>query len=180
MLYSPTLEECDITFDKLKKVLAIADVVFSGCNIIDPTVDEIADLEESIEYLEECWYDAGLSETPKAHLVFRHLVWDITQYKGLGDKQEQELERRHQLQKKWSYRLRGMRNSGKRLKKQYEYKWRMGHPRIASILTSVDEPKRKRKHSPHTLWEENESKRQLIKKERRDNIIRTLRMEDED
>ena len=68
-IYSPTVDECEVTFDKLTKVLEIADIVFSGCNIIAPTAEEIADLEESIEYLEERWYDAGLSETPKAHLV---------------------------------------------------------------------------------------------------------------
>ena len=179
-LYSPTVTECDVTFEKLTKVLEIADVVFSGCNLIAPTEEEISELEESIEYLEECWYDAGLSETPKAHLVFRHLIWDITQYKGLGDKQEQELERRHQLQKKWTNRLRCMRDSGNRLKKQYEYEWRMGHPRVERILAKVDNPTRKRKESPLTLKEENEVRRSMIKKERRDGVVRMLRLEDEE
>ena len=108
------------------------------------------------------------------------MIWDITQYNGLGDKQEQELERRHQLQKKWTFRLRCMRDTpGQRLIKQYEYEWRKEHPRVQSIIADVEKPKRKRKNSPHTLKEENESRMSAIKKERRDDVIRILQMEDE-
>ena len=63
--------------------------------------------------------------------------------------------------------------------KQYEYEWRMRHSRVESILADVDKPKRKRKHSPRFLKEENESKRLVIKKEQRDDVIRILKMEDE-
>ena len=57
-LYSPTVEECDKTFDALAALLEVADVVFSGCNIITPTEQEILEIEENIEYMEERWYAA--------------------------------------------------------------------------------------------------------------------------
>ena len=103
--YSPSITDCEGKFETIAQVLEIADVVFSKCNVLSPNDEELADLEDSIAILEEKWYKACLPVTPKAHLTFKHLILDIRKYNGLGDKQEQELERRHQLQKKWSNQL---------------------------------------------------------------------------
>ena len=97
--YSPSVSDCEERFENIAQVLEIANVVFSHCNILSPTETELADLEDSISIFEEKWYQACLPVASKAHLTFRYLLIGIRKYDGLGDKQEQELERRHQLQK---------------------------------------------------------------------------------
>ena len=180
-MYSPTIEDCDEKFETLAQVLEIADVVFAGCNIVAPNEEEIRQLEKNIEILENRWRKANLPVTPKAHLTFQHLIGDVRLYGGLADKQEQELERRHQFQKKWSNRLRNMRNITDGLRKQYQYEWRMTHPRVERLICEVTKPCRKRKGSPTlTIKEENDIQRADVKRERREEVVRRLRMEVED
>ena len=157
--YSPSVSDCDQRFEDLTQVLEIADVVFSQCNIISPTEIELAELEDSISILEDKWHQASLPVTPKAHLTFCHLLVDIRLYDGLGDKQEQELERRHQLQKKWSHRLRCIQNKTIALSTQYAYEWRLSHPRVEQILADVSKPSRKQKGTTLTMKEENDIER---------------------
>ena len=168
-------------FENLTQVLEMADVVFAGCNVLDPTEEEIKELERNIAILENRWRKAKLAVTPKAHLTFTHLIGDVRLYRGLADKQEQELERRHQLQKKWSNRLRNIRLTNKRLEKQFKYEWRLSHPRVERIIYEVSKPCRKRKGSPTlTIKEENDIKRADVKRELRDEVVRRLKMEMEE
>ena len=163
-------------FEIIAEVLEIADVVFSQCNILAPTDIELADLEDSISLFEAKWYKACLPVTPKAHLTFKHLLVDIRKYNGLGDKQEQELERRHQIQKKWSNRLRNMRDKTKALSLQYAYEWTNTHPRVERILAKVSMPTRKRKGQVLTLKEEKEQERVAVKQQKRDEVVCRLMM----
>ena len=178
--YSPSVSDCKEKFESIAQVLEIADVVFSQCNILSPNKIEIADLEDSIAILEEKWHQACLPVTPKAHLTFRHLIVDIRKYNGLGDKQEQELERRHQLQKKWCNRLRNIRMKTSSLSLQFSYEWSNTHPRVEHILSQVSMPTRKRKGQVLTLKAENEQKRGEIKQQKRDEVVCRLVMDVEE
>ena len=137
-------------------------------------------MEDSIAILEEKWHQACLPVTPKAHLTFRHLIVDIRKYNGLGDKQEQELERRHQLQKKWCNRLRNIRNKTSALSLQFSYEWSNTHPRVEHILSQVSMPTRKRKGQVLTLKAENEQKRGELKQQKRDEVVCRLVMDVEE
>ena len=178
--YSPTISDCEQKFESIAQVLEIADVVFAQCNILAPTENEIADLEDSIAILEEKWHSACLPVTPKAHLTFRHLIIDVRRFNGLGDKQEQELERRHQIQKKWCNRLRNIRMKTTALSLQFSYEWSNTHPRVEHILSQVSRPTRKRKGQVLTLQEENEQKRGEIKQRKRDEVVCRLVMDVEE
>ena len=178
--YSPSTEDCRETFEDLAQILEISDVVFSKCNILSPSESEQADLEDSISILEQKWHKADLPVTPKAHLTFRHLLKDIKLYDGLGDKQEQELERMHQVQKKWSHRFKGISNKSTAISTQYSYEWCSTHPRVEEILRNVSKPSRKRKGTTLTMKEENEQERVAIKQQRRDEVVCRLAMDMED
>ena len=177
--YLPSVTDCEEKFETIAQVLEIADVVFSKCNVLSPNDEELADLEDSIGILEEKWYKACLPVTPKAHLTFKHLIIDIRKYNGLGDKQEQELERRHQLQKKWSNRLRNIRDKTAALSLQYSYEWSNTHPRVEHIISNVTKPTRKRKGHVLTLKEERECERLAVRQQNRDEVVCRLFMDRE-
>ena len=88
----------------------------------------------------------------------------MKRYGGLGDKVEQSIEKRHQLQVKMSIRLRSMKDVKTRLIKQYEYEWRSSHPRVKRIISEVEAPQRVRSQAPTlTLKQENTNKRIKLK-----------------
>ena len=171
----PSVEECQTLFGNLAKLLSMVDVVFADLNLLAPTTNEIDRVRKNLLAMEKLWNIVGLPWTPKVHLLFRHCVDDMERYGGLGDKVEQSIEKRHQLQVRMTLRLRTMRNVNDRLVKQYEYEWRASHPRVKQIITDVDSPKRVRKHSPTlTLKQENTNKRQKVKSLRRLEISRDI------
>ena len=131
-------------------------------------------LKDSISKLEQLWYSVKLPETHKLHLLFRHVIDDIKKWKGLGDKTEQNIERRHQWQSQMMDRLRTMNVTTERLCKQYEYEWRSTEPRCIEILADVLAPVRSKinkRSGELTLGEKSKVKKARIKVEKRTSAV---------
>ena len=151
----------------------MVDVVFADLNLLAPTTDEIDRVKKNLILMEKLWNVVGLPWTPKVHLLFRHCVNDMKRFGGLGDKVEQSIEKRHQLQVLMSIRLRTIKDVNARLVRQYEYEWRSSHPMVRRIISKVEAPLRVRKHTPTlTLKQENSNKRFKAKSLRRFEVAR--------
>ena len=156
-------------FKRFEDVLSIADAAFSNLNIIAPTSDEIKTTEESVRRLGQVWMEVtGVTHTTKVHSLLEHACDCQKRFGGLGDKTEQGIETRHQIQKQMCYRLKRFGgNFESRMKKQLEYEWRQRHPAVEQLIFSVDKSIRKCKCSELTLAEENSMKRRSVQDEDR-------------
>lgn len=171
-----TKEKLLETFNLFRQILKLTDVVFANLNLICPTEKEMKETERYVSVLGEMWIKTyGVTYTPKVHSLLGHACECQRRFGGLGDKTEQNIEKRHQLQKMMSHRLvRLSRDFNARLRKQMEYEWRRRHPRVTRIMVNVDNPIRKRKDCDLTLKEENANKRRSTKEVARMKFVKTL------
>ena len=72
------------------------DTAFAYLRTVAPTDDEYVQTEISLSILEQLWFQVGLSETPKAHILFNHAASQQKLLEGLGDKGEDFVELAHQ------------------------------------------------------------------------------------
>ena len=133
-------------------------------------------IEKYVSVLKGMWIKAyGATYTPKVHSLLGHACECQRRFGGLGDKTEQNIEKRHQLQKMMSHRLvRLSRDFKARLSKQMEYEWRRRNPCVKQIMKGVEKPIRKRKGSELTLKEENAEKKSSLKRADRLEFVKTL------
>ena len=84
------------------------------------------------------WIAMGLSETPKAHMIFTHAADDQFKYGGLGDKIEDPLEKRHQEQMRLDSILNKM-SCGfeQKMYTQFKYEWRNSNPLVTQRIEEV-------------------------------------------
>jgi hypothetical protein len=108
---------------------------------------------ERIDIMKILWLKMGLSETPKAHLIFAHAADDQKRYGGLGDKIEDPLEKRHQEQLRIDSILNKMTGGFKKQKEvQFKYEWRNTNPLVKERVEFVKSlQKRKRKFEKVSL-----------------------------
>ena len=93
---------------------------------------------DRIEVMKVLWTTMGLSETPKAHMIFTHAADDQFKYGGLGDKIEDPLEKRHQEQMRLDSILNKM-SCGfeRRMLTQFKYDWRNSTPLVTDRIEEV-------------------------------------------
>lgn len=119
-----TMVKVQRTLNHYKDMLMTLDAVVSGMRNIHPTEDECANLKKAIEMLEHKWdfedeelAITKLSKTPKAHAIFAHAFEQFVKFGGFGDKDEEFIEKRHQIGLKLDY-------MSKRMKQGFEQKQR--------------------------------------------------------
>ena len=119
--------------------------------------------------MEKRWNDMGLSETPKAHLIFKHAADDQEMFDGLGDKIEDPLEKRHQVQMKIDHILSRMQGGFcSKMKTQQKYEWRDNNPRVLKQIERVQHASTRKITASDGLT--NGHKRQKLIKEERENF----------
>jgi len=171
-------EHCRFNVAKLKKILVhyktllkTLDAVMSTLHIIVPTLDDCEHLKKSIILLEKLWDhedpDLGikrLSKTVKAHLIFGHAYELFVKLKGFGDKNEEHIEKRHQIGKNLMDRVKRMRGGFAAQQKQgLKYRAIISDDKVKQCVDKVKKwasTKAKKK----TIVTELEMKRERIEK----------------
>ena len=73
--------------------------------------------------MKKYWLELECSITHKAHIIFTHAADNQEEFDGLGDKGEDDWERRHQTQGKFDHMLKRMSGGwGKQIRSQLKYK----------------------------------------------------------
>jgi hypothetical protein len=144
------------------------DAVYSHLRIIKPTPEEKKETKNRIRIMEKFWTEMGLSETPKAHLIFRHAADDQEMFDGLGDKVEDPIEKRHQEQMRVDRILAKMPGGfDARMKTQQKYEWRNNDPRVLKQIELVRaNSKRNILCTPNAGLTAGEERQERVKKER--------------
>ena len=152
-----------------KELFQAQDAVYSHLRLIDPTPAEKRETRRRISIMEKLWHEMRLSETPKAHLIFKHAADDQDKFGGLGDKVEDPIEKRHQEQVRLDTILARMRGGFcARMKTQQRYEWRNNKPQVLKQIETVH-AKSKRKFKGTMVNNEltQRTNRQMVIKEER-------------
>ena len=124
--------------DEHRSLFQAQDAVYAHLRLIDLTVEEMRKTRERIAIMKNLWLKMGLSETPKAHLIFAHSADDQERFGGLGDKIEDPLEKRHQEQLRFDAILNKMTGGFKKQKEvQFKYEWRNTNPMVKDRVEFV-------------------------------------------
>ena len=86
--------------DKFQCLFEITDVVFSHLRILDPTEEEMDSTEKAINEMKRIWKDMEIYFTPKAHILFEHMIDQIQFFEGIADVVGDFIECLHQIDKK--------------------------------------------------------------------------------
>ena len=133
-----TLESIDKILSDHRILFQAQDAVYAHLRLIDPTETEMLETVEQISIMKQLWLAMGLSETPKAHLIFSHAADDQRRYGGLGDKIEDPLEKRHQEQMRLDNILKKMTcGFEKKMLTQLKYDWRNTDPLVTDQIRFV-------------------------------------------
>ena len=133
----PTDEEVLAVLDDHELLFMLQDRVYSCLRLIDPTEEEMSETREAIKMMEIKWKEMELSETPKAHLIFKHAANDQKEFGGIGDKIEDDVERIHQKQVHYDSITMRMSDQIERLKTQARMQWRDSDPRVNNQIEKV-------------------------------------------
>ena len=149
------------------------DTAFAYLRTVAPTDDEYVQTEISLSILEQLWFQVGLSETPKAHILFNHAASQQKLLEGLGDKGEDFVELAHQQGLRLEHIMR-------RMAKKYEGKqnaqlaieWKRTNPTVEKYCAIVRNcTRRKRKETQPLLKDARQNLKKKIKQEKREAFI---------
>ena len=169
---NPLCTDQELT-DKLRlyqDIFEVMDSVFSLLRQIDPTEDEMDDLESMIKVLETLWDMAGLSHTVKAHMLFYHAMDQVRANGGIADLVEDFVEQAHQIGMMMDHMTKTMSTGFEgQQRSQIERQWLSTDPSVQAIQKKVREAckRKKRKYGrddeeddkPRYLREANEKKK---------------------
>ncbi len=134
----PPLATIKEQIKKHRHLFMVQDAVYAHLRLLKPTAVELIETKTRISIMERLWHDMGLSETPKAHLIFKHAADDQEKFDGLGDKIEDPIEKRHQVQMKIDHILSRMQGGFcNKMKTQQKYEWRDNHPQVLKQIKRV-------------------------------------------
>ena len=137
---SITSEDVDKKCELYHDILKVMDAMFNHVRIISPTCKEVKRVKRAQNLYKKLQADIGLPETPKSHTNVAHLVEQILKYNGLGDKNEEWLEKLHQLWKKMMYLTQCMTSGWKnRMETSHNYMWRDSNPFVQECSKFVHE-----------------------------------------
>ena len=134
----PTLSEFEEVMMKHKSLLVIQNSVYASLRTISPSKLELDEAKSNIRAMKSLWSKLGFSLTPKAHLVFHHAHYDMVRLGGLGDKNEDFIEKRHQDQKRYNNITLNQHHGVNQLKSQDLMEWRDDDPMICQQIAEVN------------------------------------------
>ena len=159
-----------------KSLFECIDVVFSKLRILDPTVEEIKEIENAIKALERLWIDLDLNVTPKMHILTTHTVEQVVRFGGIADKVEDFIEKSHQIGKRLDHLVARMNSQSFRQQELVKIRrqWLSSDPSVSNQV-SIIRQKRKRNinHLPNRKPKKMEH-RNRVKAEKRDTVMKTL------
>jgi hypothetical protein len=90
-------EDIDTFCQHFQSVFVLWDGAFSFARKFNPTTEDVRMYQQFIETAVKGHVKLGLSITPKVHLMFKHVRWQMENIPGgLGDKMEDWMEKQHQ------------------------------------------------------------------------------------
>lgn len=139
-----------------RKLFQAQDAMYAHLRLIKPSTREKRETRERISVMKILWHEMGLSETPKAHLIFAHAADDQERFDGIGDKIEDPLEKRHQEQMRIDHIVSKMHGGFEaRMRTQQKYEWRNNHPLVVEQINKIVRlTSRKREHDNLSKGEE--------------------------
>ena len=144
-----TSEELDKTMGTYSDLFRVMDLLFSLLRIPAPTVNDIKNAKKTVAQLEQLWKQLNISETPKAHIIFKHTVVQYEYFGGIADKAEDFVEKAHQIGKRLEY-LTSRLPSGDYKRKQlihFQRMWMQQDPDVEMQINNVrTSSKRKLRH----------------------------------
>ena len=146
-------DEIHETLTLHKHLLHSQDLVYSGLRIVDPSIVEMGRTRKDIVRMQMLWNKMEISKTPKAHLLFDHAADEQIKWGGLGDKMEDPLEKRHQIQMEYSKILMRIPDRKHKMRTQSLQEWRNSHPSVKRTITEVY-------HATKKIYNEPQGKRQ--------------------
>ena len=82
-----------------RDLFRVMDLLFSLLRVPAPTKHDIKNAKRAVAKLEQLWRTLRMSETPKAHIIFKHTVQQYELFGGIADKVEDFVEKAHQVGK---------------------------------------------------------------------------------
>jgi hypothetical protein len=137
------------------------DGAFSYARTINPTANDAIAYQQFVDAAVIGHVSLGLTITPKAHLMLKHVRWQMENIPGgLGDKMEDWVEKQHQMGKQERARFRTMKNLQHRSDARARIVHRNSDPVVIAQTLKVDLAS-KRKFKSETRDKEGiESKRE--------------------
>ena len=132
-----TVKEMKTILLKHKQLLKAQDLVYFGLKKIAPSKTEMLQTRNALVKMSKLWKELGCSKTPKAHLLFDHAADEQVRWGGLGDKLEDPLEKRHQIQMSLMSVLKRIPDDAKRLEAQNKREWMISNPLATNILHNI-------------------------------------------
>lgn len=168
-----TVAKLKKVLDHYKTLLKTLDSVMATLHILVPTLDDCEHLKKSVILLEKLWDhedpDLGikrLSKTIKAHLIFGHAYEQFVKLKGFGDKNEEYIEKRHQIGKNLMDRTKRMKGGFVAQQKQgLKYRAIISDNKVKQCINKVHEwASTKAKKKKKTIVTELQLKRERMEK----------------
>jgi hypothetical protein len=154
--------EMEEFLDTIGQLLHTLDYIWAsvrGVEMIDPSAEQLRDLKSACAIAETHWNMLELSVTPKAHLMFHHLVDQMGELGGLADMPDDLIEFEHQRWKKLKQRTCNIRNFEQQNNCQLVYHRMHMHPDIKAIIEDF-EGSRQRNFSESTKRKREEKSNQ--------------------
>ena len=145
-----TSEELKETLNTYNDLFRVMDLVFSLLRIPAPTKYDIKNAKKAVAKLEEIWRGLNISETPKAHILFKHTVLQYELFGGIADKVEDFVEKSHQVGKRLEY-LTSRLPSGDYQRKQhihFQRMWMHQDPRVEQQILNVHTSRKRKISNP--------------------------------
>ena len=140
-----TEDKIRTVFDKYKKMYLLPNQIYSLFRDVLPSEADLERLEKAIELCRVLWMNLGISVTPKMHLLFDGESFaQYKRLKGIGDKEEDFLEKGHQLSMRDNRCTWNMRNCEQQQLSQVRHNRRGLQTVVSNITINVHKSKRRK------------------------------------
>jgi len=152
---SLTPEKIDERCEEYKSAFLLWDGAFSMARKIDPTAQDRAMYRRYMRGAIEAHGKIGCSITHKAHLMWRHVHWQMKCVTGgLGDKMEDWVELAHQTGARRRRRFRTVRDRTVRAAARARYDYRDSNPDVIAWTNALNEESKRRYTNPYRVLKE--------------------------
>ena len=136
-LRPPSVQHMLTKMNLFQDLLVAQDAMYSSLRVLNPSKAEIKEAKERVKVFKKLWQQAKLPVTPKVHLVCCHAVSEMERIGGYGDKNDEPVEKYHQIQKKLDHRLYRMVPGKARFEAQQRYEARANNGEVKSQRTKM-------------------------------------------
>ena len=144
-------DKIDDILDQFLSIFQTLDVVFALLRLVDPTEEEMSNMEKIIDQLRMQWKKLELHETPKFHILTTHTLMQVRLFGGISDLAEDFVEKSHQIGNRLNHLTSRMNTQNYRDQElmKLRRRWLNTNPLVQDQIQQVKESTR-RKNSNHS------------------------------